>query len=73
MTTVNELIKALHNFSWAKPGNGSAQVMIRNTDGVCFEFGEATHATGNPTQNFLVMVPNEKGLRFKIKELKVLE
>lgn len=66
--TVNDLITALQSYARVSPQNGSADVVLRGSDGeTCFHIDSALNGEGLPGQHYLIFVPQERG-SFKMRE-----
>jgi hypothetical protein len=64
------LIQKLQAYADQSPENGMAEVLIQNTDELCFQIESAQDLRGMPNEHFLALVPWQKGPRIGIRKMK---
>lgn len=69
---VKDFVKHLQNYSRQHPLNGERTIFIKVDHEMCIEFGEAANADGMPGEGCLILIPNEIGEKFKLRELKMV-
>lgn len=68
---VSELINNLAAFAAQSPENAHAEVMLKFDGDICFEIGRADDCRAMGGVHFLVLVPDERGKRIGIREMKI--